>query len=193
MYRPKISALLLLFFIPFSSCSSSPDKQVGGHQKGPTSMIYSPNAEPLNGGPLGTPTCKEALSHWFDRLDTNHTNAVSREAFLADAQNQFRRMDLDNNGYLLSEELERFRLPYRQQASAESYSAERSDQHKHKSEMSRSDLPDPVMSADTNNDFRVTLDEFMGQASSKFSALDTDHNGAINHDEALQQCTPAEK
>jgi Ca2+-binding EF-hand superfamily protein len=176
-------------------------------------MIFSPNGEPLNGGPLGRPTCRDAMSHWFDRVDANHDGVISREEFMADAQTQFQRMDIDKNGYLLAEEVGRFRLPYEQQsdagASAQGDQGSGSQQagrrqdrrggsHGGKSgnspsEANPADQPDPVMSAGTGGDFKVTPDEFLTQARNIFAEIDADHHGVLSRDDVLKTCEPKKK
>lgn len=44
------------------------------------------------------------------------------------------------------------------------------------------------MSADVNNDFRVTSQEFMTQAEKLFSSYDIDHNGFIKRETILKIC-----
>ncbi len=207
MNRYFVRASIAAFFL-LSGCSSTHhhDDQTGQNsQTGPTRMLFSPNGEPLNGGPLGRPTCEDAMTHWFDRVDTNHDGFISQDEFIADAQIQFQRMDIDKNGYLLAEELDRFRLPY-QQESANSTSAKNADSNdeqksdhsagkhggssnsSHSSDTSSSDQLDPVMSADTKNEFKVTPDEFMTQAHNVFAGLDTEHNGLLSRKEVLTSC-----
>ncbi len=174
----------------------------------PAGMIYSPNGEPLNGGPLGKPTCREAMARWFDRVDSGHQGAIGREAFLADARAQFQRMDIDGNGYLVPEELERYRLPYRQpqpaprRSASEDRSGEQSEglfggHHHHAADPTEtrggnhSDAqPDPVMAADTQMTFKVTLNAFLTQAATTFAKLDTRHRGVLDQADILGQCQP---
>ena len=171
-------------------------------------MIYSPNGEPLNGGPLGRPTCRQALSTWFARVDTDHDESISHAEFMADASVQFARMDIDHNGYLLPEELERYRLPYRQDAStgsSGSYQTTEGDNSgghhrgRHGSGNGNSSSqphassgsslePDPVMSADVHNNFKVTPEDFLAQADKNFENLDANHDGLIKIDELLKTC-----
>lgn len=166
-------------------------------KKHSTGILYSPNGEPLNGGPLGEPTCQQALSGWFDRVDTGHDGAISLNAFMADARAQFLRMDMDANGYIVSEELERYRRPYRKQAPivpapSDSVNTQHGKHKSHKDAGADSDdtpdSGDPVMSADTNLDFKVTPEEFMVHAQKIFGELDTNHDGALSRDEVLARC-----
>lgn len=202
--RFRVRAGLFVILAALSGCASHRHIANADSGLGPTTIIYSPNAEPLNGGALGRPTCDQAMSRWFDRIDASHSGAISRDAFLADAAAQFHRMDIDNNGYLLPEELERYRLPFRQTAETDAGQGDNSgeSQHKHgrgnrgdngSSQPPPGDQPDPVMSADTDNRFRVTFDEFMAQAKNKFASLDADHNGSLSRDEVLKLCGKPEK
>jgi Ca2+-binding EF-hand superfamily protein len=209
VYCAVLSALIVL-----SGCSDShKSHHASAEQAALSRMLYSPNGEPLNGGSLGRSTCQDALSRWFDRLDANHDGTISRDEFLADAQIQFRRMDIDKNGYLVPEELDRFRQPYRQQAAGEETTANQNNNnaaqpqknmhrrgashggHDGAESDSQSDQPlidtsDPVMSADTNLDNKVTLEEFVTHAQKKFLELDGNHDGALSRDEVLARCNP---
>jgi hypothetical protein len=185
----------------------------------PVTLLYSPNGEPLNGGPLGRPTCNEALSRWFERLAGSADGVITRAVFLADARTQFRRMDIDGNGYLVPEELERFRLPYRQPLPAARHhqdAAETTDNegspshHRHHApgdagageitsdatpvartpRARNAAQPDPVMSADTGLDFKVTLDAFLIQSAVTFARLDAGHGG-LTRAGVLGLCQPA--
>ena len=203
---------LLILLAAVSGCASSHRHDSDDPKLGPAYLLYSPTGEALNGGPLGRPKCEEAMAQWFDRVDANHDGAIGRDEFMADASLQFRRMDIDQNGYLLPEELERYRLPYRQDTTPErrhappSYDTgdgsgperphrrghrEASEDESHRDrtgESTQGGLPDPVMSADLNNDFRVTPQEFMARMERTFVELDADRNGAVSRDELLKSC-----
>lgn len=146
-------------------------------------MIYTPNGEPLLGGPLGRPSCEQAIGAWFDRIDSNHDGHVTKDEFLADARRQFDVMDLDHDGTITPAELDKYRAPYialpppstngrapRQRA--QSYSSG----------------PDPVMAADTRLRFVVTQQDFLMHAEREFVRLDRNRNGTLERDEVLKMC-----
>jgi hypothetical protein len=171
----------------------------------PAHLFFSPNGEPLNGGPLGWPSCGDAVRKWFARLDTNHDGTLSRAEFLADAKDKFAAMDIDHNGYLLPEELARYRLPYREDTAqlkkipqakdsgAEGNRNGENGEHKHKHGAETAEgfsdiAADPVMAADTNLDNRVTFTEFSDHADRAFDALATDSKEALTPKDALGLC-----
>ena len=193
----------MLLVASLSACASSHRHSHGDPNLGPTSMIYSPNGEPLNGGPLGRPTCNKAIQHG-SRASIPIMPAAQPRRFMADATAQFARMDIDHNGYLVPEELERYRLPYRQDVSPAAGTAQTSErtiaeviitddtaprQRQPIQCFSASHLePDPVMAADVHNNFKVTLEDFLAQADRNFAELDTDHDGLITLKALLKRC-----
>jgi Ca2+-binding EF-hand superfamily protein len=78
-----------------------------GHDK-PT-PTFSPNGEPLM-PPQWPVDCEEAVGLWFDRLDASHTGKVSLAQLMADAERQYRKMDLRHDGKVTAEELSKYRL-----------------------------------------------------------------------------------
>lgn len=172
------SVLCVLACAMLASCGHHADENVG-----PRAMIYSPNGEPLNGGALGRPICRLAMEQWFMRVAKAPDGVLTLEAFLADAKEQFRQMDIDHNGDLTAEELERYRAPYRQDQLPER--RQNKDNHDPRGRKPDEERPhekqtaqvDPVMSADANLDFRVSHDEFMAQAQAVFAAhADKEHH-----------------
>ena len=118
-------------------------------------------------------------------------------------------MDIDKNGYLVSEEVERFRMTYRDYPAGEKPAASPDDKERglssnghhgrgHGSGNSSGDgggnnsgVIDPVMSADTNLDYKVTPDEFMAYSKNIFENIDTDHAGKLNQAEVTAaMCGP---
>jgi hypothetical protein len=157
-------------------------------------LLFSPNGEPITGGPLGQRPCAEAMGDWFDRLDSQHRDAISREAFLADARAQFAKMDLDHDGWITPAELSIYREPYtppdepvrrRQNGGGQ----ERRDANAPPPQARSSIIQeDPVMSADVGLKFRVSLDDFLTQAEQVFDRLDRGHKGSLNRADAVASC-----
>ena len=148
-------------------------------------ILFSPNGEPLDGGPLGSLSCEEAMSLWFARVDGNGDGAIDRQEFLADAKAQFARMDLDHDGFITSQELWTTRQPYlptppRSAKAGEGGNRVRHDRNESPIHAVAPGSADPVMSADANLDFRVSLGEFTAQADSVFASFDTDRNGRLS-------------
>ena len=197
MIKGRMNRFLVIFAIfILSACASLQNKK---HAES-TQILYSPTGDPLNGGLLGRPACPDAMKHWFDRVDTKHDSAITQDEFLNDAKMQFQRMDIDKNGYLVSEEVERFRMTYRDYPAGEKLPASSGDQQEQQPSGGRQSrghgggegsggvgnspgegsVIDPVMSADTNLDYKVTPDEFMAYSRKVFEHLDADHNGKLS-------------
>ena len=207
MNRFLIIFTVLACVSALSACADLHEKKHNA-SLGPAQIIYSPTGDPLNGGPLGRPVCAEAMKCWFTRVDVNHDGAITLDEFLNDARAQFQRMDIDKNGYLVSEEVERFRMAYRvfsggerSAASAEEKEGERASGERHsrgRGDESAGNSPgeagggssviDPVMSADTDLDYKVTPEEFTAYSQRTFRSLDADHNGTLNPAEAAAAC-----
>ena len=175
-------------------------------------LIYSPNGEPLTGGPLGHPSCEEALARWFDRLDVDRRGTIDRDQYLADARRQFTAMDLDKQGAITAGELSRYRAPYESASRAETAAsapesagrAPRSGQGAQRPGQSNlgprasvsggprghspDEEPDPVMAADVHLQFRVTLPDFLAYADRKFVELNGKRDGRLAKTEVLALC-----
>jgi hypothetical protein len=179
------AARFALLLVPLAACGSLPyfggGRSAHNHDGGSAAarLIFSPNGEPLSGGPLGHPACGEAMDRWFDRVDANHDGWIDRDEFLADARAQFARMDLDHDGNITSDELATFRAPFTAQPRAGGGRPPGTD-------------ADPVMSADANLDFKVSLAEFLRQADEIYSSLASAHGGGIGREDARRGCTRAE-
>lgn len=190
----KLTTLLLLPLFLAACGSPPPDQAAHRRTKG---IQFSPNAEPLDGGALGPPRCEDAMAQWFARVDTNHDGGIDRQEFLADTHAQFARMDLDHDGFITADELWTFRQPHVQAPprKKEGDGKDKGNAERHGSmepaHAVTAGVADPVMSADTNLDFRVSLAEFLAQADSVFAAIDKDHNGRLSLAEIqAHDCTP---
>lgn len=190
-----VSAALL------AGCSSSPKSVTAADKQyrfqvhtGPGGMLYSPNGEPLTGGPLGAPTCQEAMTRWFGLVDGNRDGFIDRTEFTEDARIQFNRMDRDHDGAIYPSELLSYREPFEVGLGREGtpveddQSSSSGDSDKKKKQAAIPDVSDPVMSADANLDFKVTLDELTTQAQDLFKIIDRNHDGKLDKAEVLATC-----
>lgn len=184
--------------------------------KGPQPPTFSPNGEPLL-PPQWPEKCEDALDGWFDRMDPGHTGGISHAALLADAELQYKRMDLRHDGKVTAEELSKYRLAimgghylsvstpteraiFGRGNDEEARPGDRiddaaGDNSHHGRQRSEdafaalvSDQPDPVMSADTDLDGSVTWDEFRALVAQNFADFDKDHRGVITKSEVEHIC-----
>ncbi|HYM04879.1 MAG TPA: hypothetical protein VET85_18145 [Stellaceae bacterium] len=146
-------------------------------------LLYSPNGEPLNGGPLGRPKCRDALARWFDRVDADRDGSIERNEFIADARRQFAAMDLNRDGVLTPAALAKYRLPY-----AGTPAEETSDEKPGKPAIVTGG-PDPVMAADTGLRNKVELGDFLAHAEHVFATLDANHDSRLSRAEVQALCT----
>jgi len=195
MRNPLILTALALAAMAVTGCSSSKSDVVSNidpsrwyMHTGPGNILYSPNGEPLSGGNLGLPDCPKALGGWFDRIDADHDGTIDSNEMVRDARVQFLRMDLDGDGAIYPSELVTFRAPF--QVANKRQARETEDTSDNKKPRIKADISDPVMSADTNLDFKVTLDEIVAQARDIFASLDRNKDGKLDRQEVLKSCPP---
>lgn len=201
-------AVALILLLGLAACGGDDGKRAGvseAHKPTPR-PIYSPNGEPLNGGPLGQPSCSDALSGWFDRADTDHDGSLDLGEFLADARRQFAAMDLNHDGLIDPAELTAYRARYVPPPQAEERPQQREERPGLGERMQRSlglggrpkesaegggnaaEQPDPVMSADATLRNRVSLDDFLAYEQHQFGELDANRDGRLSKPEVLRLC-----
>jgi hypothetical protein len=211
-----LAAMLVAFLL--SGCGSHRHEANRSDRERSTETIFSPNGEPLNGGPLGYPTCTDAMTGWFNRVDTNHDRTIDPSEFLTDTRRQFAVMDLDHDGEITPDELAAYRAPYdlglpeTAPRDADTSSDQTSNQPSRGSRRGRggnagsslpnvgssarkvdlsNDAADPVMSADVDLKFRVTLSEFLVYEQQQFTQLDARHDQHLTLAEILALCSKA--
>jgi Ca2+-binding EF-hand superfamily protein len=121
---------------------------------------------------------------------------------MADADVQFKAMDLDHDGFITASELTKYRAQFDFDPSL-GFALERenrsgsqvktANEHDAKApDWARSrwtpDSSDPVMSADRSLKFKVSHDDFIAQAAETFAKLDAKHDGLIPKERLLDVC-----
>lgn len=166
---------------------------------------FSPNGEPLVGA--GWPRdCRDALALWFERVDANHDGVLTLAEYQADALRQYEVMDLRHDGRVTAAEV----ASYRQKVMGSAYqtistpeaalprraSGRRNDPFYDRDDSDRpsvsgyipAEMPDPIMSADTDLDGSVTVEEFRIYVLKSFTAFDRAHNGGVGKSDIQRYC-----
>ena len=190
--RPALaSAVVLGLILTLAACETidkTYDRITGNTPPKLFRTVYSPNGEVLNGGPLGRPTCEEALTGWLNRIDTNHDGRISLEEFLADGRKQFAIMDIDHDGLITPSELDRYRATYK--TADDERSTGNTDRRRDpaRNSITDSSQPDPVMASDVRLRNQVSLQDYLVHAEKVFATMDRKRDGFITRDETLATC-----
>jgi hypothetical protein len=194
---------LLAVSLSVAGCASSPPRTE--HDGGPNDgtpaflqLIHSPNGEPL-----GRAICRDALTVWFGHTDSNRDGLITDDEFGADSAAQFTRLDRDDDGVITADELQEIRRPFLIEPQNQDLSPPRDGNV----ESNHTDLPDagaasdsrfrhrsigrgedPVMTAYTNLDFKVSRAEFHTRAKEVFTRLDHDGNRSLSLEEVTAPC-----
>ena len=162
---------------------------------------------PLVGGadfvsPMGEPVrSHDALSgaeHWFAAADANHDGRLTLAEFRADAVRFFATLDVDHNHEIGPDEIERYESEVAPEIRVISTygdaSLAKTDDDGTVTDppyptrlgagrFGYLDMPEPVVSADSNLDRAISPQEFDQAAQRRFAMLDTNGDGAITRDE----------
>lgn len=150
----------------------------------------------------------DTLADWFEQADKNHDGRLTLEEMQADAERFFALLDVNHDGEIDPDEVTRYedeiapeiRTSERFASMLESSGDGREggrrgggdgrhripgfvrrgdDQHQGAGRFGLLDLPEPVVSADSDFDRGVSLSEFRQAAVQRFLALDLDHKGYL--------------
>lgn len=168
-------------------------------------LFISPAGEPFR-APHGAPY---PIADWFNGADTNHDGALTRDEFVADAVRFFNVVDTDHNGVIDGFEVAYYeqriapeiiggaapggmrRGPRGLGGGQEDGPSDDDMSPSHRQRQQGTNVlqgaslygliaePEPVMAADGNFDRRITKDEAIKAAKTRFALLDTDKDGLL--------------
>jgi Ca2+-binding EF-hand superfamily protein len=127
---------------------------------------------PANGrafmSPMGEPffpsaSGNDGMATWFAQADLNHDGTITSDELTADAERFFKRLDTNKDGEIDPDEI----THYEETIQAKSY------------RYSLLNIPEPVMSADSDFNRGVSIEEFRRAASKRFQLLDLNHTGRL--------------
>jgi Ca2+-binding EF-hand superfamily protein len=144
----------------------------------------------------------DTLADWFHQADLNHDGQLSLEEMQKDAERFFGLLDVNHDGEIDPDEITRYETVVAPEISTahlgfasmgeggsgagghrrrgKGWSDEGYDDgHQGGARYGLLDLPEPVVSADTDFNRGVSLAEFRQAATQRFVALDVDHQGRL--------------
>jgi hypothetical protein len=153
-------------------------------------MFISPMGEPFR------PKSRDddALADWFTQADKNHDGRLTLDEMQADAERFFATLDVTHDGEIDPEDITRYETVVAPEVTSGSsyglmeggagrrragFIRSSDDQHQGAGRFGLLDLPEPVVSADSNFNRGVSVLEFRQAAAQRFMALDVDHHGYL--------------
>jgi EF hand len=169
-----------------------------------TRMFISPMGEPFR------PKSREddSLADWFSQADGNHDGQLTVEEMQQDSERFFAVLDTNHDGEIDPDEITHYEQVVAPEVTSGSsfgmmedggsgrrghrpgFIRAGDDQHQGAGRFGLLDLPEPVVSADSNFNRGVSLTEFRQAAAQRFMALDLDHHGYLTL-AALEVIRPA--
>jgi hypothetical protein len=132
---------------------------------------------------------EDGLVVWFEQADRNHDGTLTADEMIDDAQRFFQVLDTNHDGEIDPDEIARYEdeiapaFRVRSNFSAEDLPG--GGQQVHFDDESGAgrfgllQIPEPVVSADSNFDRGVSAAEFASAAASRFGLLDVNHTGRL--------------
>lgn len=167
----------------------------------------TPAVTPLAGGhifisPMGEPFHTDvgvsAAEQWFRGADANHDDRITPQEFAADAERFFKTLDVDGDGMIGPDEIERYETQVAPEIRVLSTygdaSLAKTDDDGNVTDppyptrlgagrFGFLDAPEPVVTADTNFDRAISRQEFQATALRRFKLLDANGDGVLTRDE----------
>jgi Ca2+-binding EF-hand superfamily protein len=178
------------------------DGIIGAHSQ--EQVFFSPSGEPFR-AKSGEPY---PMAKWFAQADTDHDGRISHDEFVADAVNFFEKLDVNHDNYISSVENTRYETEIAPEITRMDPRIQQPriikqeiDDHPDQSDSDMPnggkyikqilgaaqygliDEPQPIRAADSNFDFRVSMDEWLAATEERFKLLDRNGDGYITMDE----------
>lgn len=153
-------------------------------------LFISPMGEPFRSSSRDDDT----LADWFEQADKNHDGRLTIEEMQQDAERFFAILDVNHDGEIDPDEVAHYENVVAPEVrTGEHYSLAAidgggrtpgffrggDDTHQGAGRYGLLDLPEPVVSADSDFNRGVSLAEFRQAAVQRFLALDLDHHGYL--------------
>lgn len=139
---------------------------LGGHSG---QVFISPMGEPFRANERA-----DALAGWFRQADANHDGSLSADEMAADAERFFRTLDTTHDGEIDPDEVQHYE---------DAIAVSSGDSEAGAGRLGLLQIPEPVISADTDFNRGVSAAEFRRAAIKRFALLDVNHTGRLTLDE----------
>jgi len=151
--------------------------------------------------PMGEPFRRsqgqgEPVERWFTGADTDHDGALSVTEFQADAARFFGTLDVNHDGEIAPDEINRYETEIAPEVQTGMRMATFGTRERDRRLQTRRGegpfgmgsqallaIPEPVVSADSDFNRGISPAEFRHTAGQRFLLVDRNHDGRISHDE----------
>ncbi len=181
-FKARMVLLLAPLFLSMAQAAAAPppaSQQFVSRRGG--RLFISPMGEPFRPKDRND----DALADWFDQADRNHDGRLTLEEMQQDSDRFFATLDIGKDGEIDPEDVTRYETDVAPEVQigsrfeAGGFLRSSKDQHQGAGRYGLLDLPEPVVSADSNFNRGVSLNEFRAATQQRFLALDLDHHGYL--------------